>query len=606
MRMALAATIVLGLVAAQACAALIERASIGTDGRQGAGEAGASAISADGRFVVFVTASPLVADDSNGQTDVYVRDRLVGTTERVSVGADGAEGNGDSYPARISDDGRYITFDSWASNLVADDTNNAVDVFVRDRLQGTTELLSRTHSGQRIDSGAQTGAMSRDGRYVLFNTSDDYVVTLDANGRIDGFLLDREGGEVECVTLDSEGKAVGGSATALSDDGRFVTFVSDMPGIVAADTNGLYDVFVRDRSTGTTTMASVDSKGQPLGKYCGWGAITGDGRFVAINAFDWSTFGFPEGPTRVYIRDLVEATTQVLGGILPRDPTRGWYGHSISGDARFIAFYSNNDDLVPGDANNRMDAFVYDRESDTVACVSTNWTGASGDDNSSYPLITPGGRLVVFDSEADNLVPYDTNEVQDVFVREWERKSTFTDVPTEDWAWVAVESCAATGIVGGYPDGLYHPDCAVLRDQMAAFIARVLAGGDQRVPASTDGPSFTDVGPVHWAYAYVEYASDAGVVKGYADGTYSPESVMNRAQMPVYIARGAGWISVGEDMTTAPRLFPDVPAGFWAGTAIEACIEHGVLEGYRDGLYHPEFAVTRDQMAVFIWRAFLR
>jgi hypothetical protein len=165
-------------------------------------------------------------------------------------------------------------------------------------------------------------------------------------------------------------------------------------------------------------------------------------------------------------------------------------------------------------------------------------------------------------------------------------------------------ACVEAKIVAGYGDGTYQPTAAVTRDQMAVYIARALAGGDDSVPEFTETPTFPDVGEGFWALDYVEYAVARNVVAGYEDGYYHPVYQVDRGQMAVYVARARGWVGVDDDMTTAPELFPDVPAGFWSGTVIEACVTNGVVLGYLDGSYHPEAVVTRDQMAVYVARAF--
>jgi len=143
----------------------------------------------------------------------------------------------------------------------------------------------------------------------------------------------------------------------------------------------------------------------------------------------------------------------------------------------------------------------------------------------------------------------------------WEA-GQFTDVPTLHWAYSEIEACAQAGIVGGYPDGTYQPVGTLTRDQMAVYISRALAGGDENVPEFTGTPSFNDVPAGNWALDYVEYAVDQNVVQGYDAVTYAPTVQVDRAQMAVFIARAEHWVAIGDDMTTAPQLFPDVPAGF--------------------------------------------
>jgi len=181
--------------------------------------------------------------------------------------------------------------------------------------------------------------------------------------------------------------------------------------------------------------------------------------------------------------------------------------------------------------------------------------------------------------------------------------SAFPDLPLDHWAQDAIWRCSHAGIVSGYDDGLYRPDAEVTRDQMAAYIARAHAGGNENVPPASGYPvpSFSDTAD-NWAYRYIEYAAEQAIVKGYADG-YHPLEPVSRGQLAAYIARARGWVG-DEPLNTAPQLFPDVPAGYWSGAAIAVCLEHGTVKGYADGTYQPEKVVTRDQMAVYVARAF--
>jgi uncharacterized protein with LGFP repeats len=182
--------------------------------------------------------------------------------------------------------------------------------------------------------------------------------------------------------------------------------------------------------------------------------------------------------------------------------------------------------------------------------------------------------------------------------------NVFADIALDFWARGHIYAIARASISRGYPDGTYRPALPIARDQMAVYIARAMAGGDANVPTGPETASFADVPAEHWAYRYVEYAVSHGVVQGYDPTHYRPDEAVDRGQMAVYVARARGWVKIGDDMTTAPELFPDVPAGFWAGTAIQACVDNGVVHGYDDGYYRPEWQVTRDQMAVYVARAF--
>jgi hypothetical protein len=192
----------------------------------------------------------------------------------------------------------------------------------------------------------------------------------------------------------------------------------------------------------------------------------------------------------------------------------------------------------------------------------------------------------------------------------WWAAPAFTDVAPGNWAYSAVSTCAEAGIVQGYDDG-YHPEREVDRASMAAYISRGLAGGDANVyvPTGLAEPSFTDVGADHWAYRYIEYAAAANVVQGYGDGSYQPDIIVDRGQMAVYIAR-AMLSPTGDaalpDPPSSPA-FSDVTADnewSWCRPHVEYLAAHEIVRGYSDGTYHPEQAVTRDQMAVYIARAF--
>jgi len=191
----------------------------------------------------------------------------------------------------------------------------------------------------------------------------------------------------------------------------------------------------------------------------------------------------------------------------------------------------------------------------------------------------------------------------------------FSDVPATGygesgyfpyWAFWEIEACVSAGIVGGFLDGTYRPAVTVTRDQMAVFVSRALAGGEDLVPTGPATATFPDVPTDHWAYKHVEYAVTQNVVQGYDNGTYRPTVVIDRGQMAVFIAR-AMVAPTGEAAIPDPPVdptFPDVPTNHWAYKHIEYCVSQEVVQGYDDGTYRPAGTVTRDQMAVFVQRAF--
>jgi hypothetical protein len=204
-----------------------------------------------------------------------------------------------------------------------------------------------------------------------------------------------------------------------------------------------------------------------------------------------------------------------------------------------------------------------------------------------------------------DLVPDDTNGVGDVFVRD---RVSFEDVPLDHWAFYEIGGCEAAGIVSGYSEGRYSPGLTVSRDQMAVFVSRGMAGGDVSVPRGPAEASFPDVPTDDWAYDYVEYAVSNNVVQGYSDGNYHPDWLVSRGQMSVFVGRAIVTPTGEEGLADydPPDLpsFWDVPDYYWCYTHVEYLAEHGIASGYWDGSYQPVGIVTRDQMAVYMQRAF--
>jgi Tol biopolymer transport system component len=289
---------------------------VSSRGEQGNGASGGSgatndvatiapAISADGRFVAFESlASNLVPRDTNGTRDVFVHDRQTATTERVSVGGNNRQANGFSNPNSISGDGRFVVFSSFASNLVQGDTNQQLDVFVRDRQARTTQRVSVSSSGAEGDGASSRADISADGRFVVFESTATNLVPSDTNGQRDVFVRDLQAGTTQRVSVSSSSaEGDGGSPSngirggihfgpAINGDGRFVVFDSQATNLVPGDTNtcGAFfptagrcpDVFVHDRATGSTTRVSVDSSGAQADGASTDPAISGDGSVVSF------------------------------------------------------------------------------------------------------------------------------------------------------------------------------------------------------------------------------------------------------------------------------------------------------------------------------------
>ena len=397
------------------------RVSVDSAGNPGNGDSGYAAISADSRYTAFSSsASNLVPGDTNGSRDIFVHDSQTGSTTRASVDSAGNQANGPSAIPEISADGRYIVFCSDASNLVPGDTNSYWDVFVYDRQTGATTRVSVSSGGNQGTYGGccyfSGAVISADGRYVAFESGASNMVPGDTNGIPDIFVRDRQTGVTERVSVDSAGNQGNGYSwwAAISADGRYVAFYSEASNLVPGDTNGAPDVFVRDRQTGTTTRVSVDSAGNQAN-------------------------GSSAKP-------------------------------AMSADGRYTGFSSSASNLVPGDTNAVPDIFVHDSQTGTTTRVSVDSAGNQANQSSEDPAISADGRYVAFSSSAWNLVPGDTAYgPKDIFVHDCAppptptptftptATRTFTPTPTNTFTPTPTNTYTPTPTITPTPTNTYTP-----------------------------------------------------------------------------------------------------------------------------------------------------
>ena len=397
--------------------------SAGDEGDKPSGNFG-SAISADGRYVVFASiATNLVADDTNDTNDVFMHDRSTGETVRVSVGLGGVEGNKASSGPALSADGRFVAFISAATNLIVDDTNRLPDMFVWDRTTGVTERVSIAWNGAEANGESRyRGAISRDGRYVTFKSNATNMVRgEDTNDAHDVFVRDRLKGKTKLVSVGMAGAQSDGDSgePAITPDGRYIAFQSRATNLVPDDDNGAYDVFVWDSEKKKTRLVSVDTAGGVGNGDSNNPSISVRGRYVAFGsaATDLVEVDTNNKPD-VYLNDRDAGTTLVS---VSADGVQGnkFSGQvSLSVNGRYLAFNSDATNLVPGDTNDAGDVFVWDSVDDLLTLVSLGLGGAEGDGESGRPAITGNGRSLAMTSEATNLVADDTNGDTDVFARD--------------------------------------------------------------------------------------------------------------------------------------------------------------------------------------------
>lgn len=339
-----------------------------------ADELGRADLTPDARFVAYSDSAAQLPADTNGTNDVYVFDRTNDTVERVSVDGSGTQGDGPSFDPAISSDGRFVAFSSEAGNLVPNDNNASTDVFVYDRTNDSIERVSVDSSEQAGNGSSFRASISGDGRYVAFTSRASNLVTGDTNARSDIFLRDRTAGTTVRISVDpnpGEGNGQGNGDSdgpVISTNGRFVAFTSEASNFVSGDT-ATGDVFVVDLMNSTIEKASLAGGGGNL--------------------------------------------------------TSGSVGNpAISSDGRFVAFGHGSGELVSGDTNGNVDIFVRDRQSNTTERVSLGSGGEEPDEHCGDLDISDDGRFVVFATRAGNLVTGDTNDSDDIFLRDRQNQST--------------------------------------------------------------------------------------------------------------------------------------------------------------------------------------
>jgi Tol biopolymer transport system component len=403
-----------------------EVVSKSSQGIQGNNWSARPAISSNGRYVSFVSSAiNLVANDSNGVMDIFVFDRTTKEITRISIATDGTEANNNSDEPSISADGRYVVFVSSASNLYEDDTNGQYDVFIRDRdtdEDGIYDEPGMVVTVRVFDSPSQTANISANGRYIVSQSA------MLIDNKLCGLtVFDRETSQYSCAYETYDGTLINGGVqnAYLSADGQFVTYTSDASNLVLLDTNGKRDVFVYNLLTHQTVRVSVSSNEEQANGDSDKPVISADGRYVAFssqasNLVEGDTFGYWD----VFVRDVLTGETTRIS--VAQDGSEA-FNHSdapsISADGQFIAFESLAGNLVIGDTNAKNDIFLHNLITGENVLISVAVNGQSGNGWSNCytgKIISADGLKIAFQSDANNLVTVDQNDKTDVFVREIE------------------------------------------------------------------------------------------------------------------------------------------------------------------------------------------
>ncbi|HEX6207307.1 MAG TPA: hypothetical protein VF058_03005 [Actinomycetota bacterium] len=318
-------------------------------------------ISASGRFVVFESSGELIPADGYPGSDIYLRDRKKRKTILVSRRSGGSQGDQGSYTPAISADGRFVAFQT-SSKLVGKDTNGAADIYVRNLVKKKTRLVSASASGQVGDGESFDAAISADGRFVAFASNSSDLVPTDGNGAADIFVKDMKTRRIRRVSVRSNG-AEGTDPShnpQISANGRWVVFASESL-LAGQDVGAFRNVFVHDRKTRKTRLVSKSSAGATA-TCASPGSITGldispDGRWVAFDSCA-DNLGNPMGNYSVYLHDRVKGRTRLVsrrngGGISPDTNEQP----AVSKGGLFVAWTSDDEMIVGGDSNTSDDVF---------------------------------------------------------------------------------------------------------------------------------------------------------------------------------------------------------------------------------------------------------
>jgi len=412
---------------AEAWPGTTSRVSVASDGTQSNNNSGSSFflgidISADGRYVVFQSlASNLVEDDTNGKQDCFVHDRTTNETKRISVSTNGSEANDGCYYPSISDDGRYIVFASNATNLIPDDTEGWWDVFMHDRVEETTVRISETTEGTGGNGDSDTASISGNGNFVVFTTLAFNLDTTDSNIHRDIVVSNLQTGSIQIVSKASDGTQANDHSyrPSISQDGSYISFNSAANNLVPDHTNNFSDVFIHNLQSGATTQVSRSTEGMIGNGPSDYGTISRNGRYAVFNSYATNLVsGDTNNKDDTFMHDLITGVTVRVS--VASDGTQGnnrsYFG--IASEEREVVFFSSRaSNLVVGD-NIGDDIFMYDINSHRTSLMSVSTEGIPGNGNSNGIELSGDGYLMVFTSYANNLVEGDTNGLADVFVRD--------------------------------------------------------------------------------------------------------------------------------------------------------------------------------------------
>lgn len=578
----------------------LELISINSNEEQGNQSSGnnntPNAVSDDGRYVMFISGATNLAQspsDTGNDLDVFVRDRTNGTTDMASVSSTGAQANSQTLRADMSGDGRFVIFLSDDDTLVPGDKNPGQDMFIRDRVAGTTQFALPGIGGTpEFGFNVDRIAISGNGRYIAFHTYGS-LSPEDTVGVRDIYVYDRDTGDVDFIS-DNDSTDRGHSFNpSISDDGRYVAYHSMTDDLVVGDTNERMDVFVFDRQTRLVERVSLTQSGGETNNDSLEASISNDGRYVSYSS-EASNIAPQDTDANqdIYVFDRQTHATQLVS--LRSDETRppatndGW----ASRDSRMsgngrYVTFQSDLQLDSGDTPGLTDIYVRDLVNGT-----TEWISRSGGGYNYSPAINNSGQYIAFSSTSDRMVSIDTNDKADIFLAD--RAPTceinFSDVPAGSTFYPYIRCLACAGVLGGYGDNTFRPGENVTRGQLSKIVANAANFNE---PVS--GQSFSDVPPGSTFYPFIERMAKRGFIGGYSDDTFRPGAFATRGQIAKIVSNAAGY-----NDTPTGQTFSDVPPDSPFYLFVERVAARGAVGGYPDNTFRPGVNTTRGQVSKIV------
>lgn len=390
---------------------------------QSNGASTAPAVSENGQFVAFASGANNLDRDRcrNGFSHIFLRDRIAGTITCISLSSSGEQGNQNSHAPAVSSDGRFIAFESMATNLAGENCESGFSqIFVHDLTAGTTSCVSVDAAGRRGNQHSHAPSISADGQVIAFDSRADNLDGACDNGFGQIFVHNRATATTRCISVSADGNPGNGDSfdPSVTADGRVVVFHSAATNLPGQCGNGKAHIYLHDLPTGQTTCVSVNSDGNQSNGNSGLTRISGDGGFVAFESDATNlTARCNNGLVHIFVRELGPARTACVsidnrGEQANDDSTAA----AISFDGRLVAFASTATNLTVNRCNEgNSQVFVRHRVDGSTACASVGRKRVSGNGNSGNPAISGDALLVSFESDATNLVKKDTNGNRDIF-----------------------------------------------------------------------------------------------------------------------------------------------------------------------------------------------